>query len=137
MSQMKIHKGEAYEGAPLTIRARVVNASGTAITQASVNALGVTYIVDQYNSEREAELDSDATSIITSTSAGAVSSVVFDTLQSWDVDDTGYNLAFTLPPASFPTGDKYVRVSVWIDPASGDDFPGVIGIFYVWPTTKD
>jgi hypothetical protein len=138
MSQMQIHKGIAYEGAPKVIMARIVGAAATNITQATVNA--ISYIADQYDSEPEAEADSSPTSIQVETDAGAVSSLVFNTLQTdndWEADDEGYNFKMTLPPATFPLGNKWVRVSVWIDPTSGDDFPGFIGIFEVIATTKD
>jgi hypothetical protein len=111
MSQMQIHKGIAYEGAPKVIMARIVGAAATNITQATVNA--ISYIADQYDSEPE-QTDND-----------------------WEADDEGYNFKMTLPPATFPLGNKWVRVSVWIDPTSGDDFPGFIGIFEVIATTKD
>jgi hypothetical protein len=135
MSEMRIHKGTAYEGVGKVIRSRIVNYADTDITQASVTA--ITYLVDQYDSEREAEEDSNATSIQTITSSGTVSSLVFNTLQAWDVDDDGYNFQHTLPAASFPTGNKWVRVEEWIDATSGEDFCGGIWIFEVKATGKD
>jgi hypothetical protein len=135
MSEMRIHKGIAYEGVGKVIRSHIVNYADTDITQATVTA--ITYLVDQYDSEREAEGDSGATSIQVEVTAGSVASLVFNTLQAWDVDDDGYNFQLTLPAASFPTGNKWNRVEVWIDPTSGEDFCGGIWIFEVKATGKD
>lgn len=129
------HEKTVREGVPATAKAYVTNIAEAAITQATVNA--VTYIAKQYNSRDEAEADSDATVIQTETSAGAVASTVFDTLQAWDVDSTGFNLKVTLPAATFPTGGKFVHVEVWIDPTSGEDFIGFSGIFEVVSTLRD
>lgn len=135
MSEMKIHKGIAYEGVPKVLRSRVVNAAGTNITQAVTTA--VTYIVDRYDSEEEAELDQNPTSVTAESNSGAVASLIFDTLQTWDEDSTGYNFQHTLPAASFPVGDKWYRIEEWIDATSGEDFPAGIWILYCHPTTKD
>lgn len=121
MSHPKYLKAKVFEGSPCTLYARVEGgAAGTPITQATISA--ITYIVDQYDSEREAERDQNPTSISIEGSAGSVSSIVFDTLQTWDVDDEGYNVAFTVPASKFPEGDKYNVVELWFDPTSGDDF---------------
>lgn len=138
MSQMKIHRDLAYEGTPKVVMARIVGAAAANITQATITA--ITYIVDQYDSEPDAEADSGATSVQTETSAGSVSSLVYDTLQTdndWDADDSGYNFKLTLPAASFPVGGKWNRVEVWFDPTSGEDFLGFVGIFEVLSTAKD
>ena len=138
MSQQKIHRGIAYEGTPKVVMARVVGAAATAITQDSINA--ISYIADQYDSEDEAVRDSNPTSIQTETSAGSVASLVYNTMQTdndWEADDTGYNFKLTLPPATFPAGNKWVRVEVWCDPTTGDDFIGFVGVFEVVATTKD
>jgi hypothetical protein len=135
MSEMRIHKGVAYEGVGKVIRSCIKNYADTNITQATVTA--ITYLVDQFNSEKEAEECSSPTEITAETSAGSVSSLVFDTLQSWDVDDDGFNFQLTLPAASFPTGGKWNRVEVWVDPTSSEDFCGGIWIFEVLSTGRD
>ena len=138
MSTPKIHRDIAYEGVPKVVMARVVGAAATNITQSTVSSLS--YIVDQYDSEDDAVQDANATSVTTETSLSPVSSYVYNALQTdndWDADGTGYNLKVTLPAASFPAGNKWNRVEIWVTPTSGEAFPGFVGIFEVIATTKD
>jgi hypothetical protein len=135
MSEMKPHKGICYEGVPKVIRSYISNAAAAAITQASTTA--VTYIVDQYDDYDDAIDDNNATSIQTEVTAGSVSSLIYDTAQSWDEHDTGYNFQMTLPAASFPTKGKWYAVEVWVDPASGEDFIGGQWFFECQATRKD
>ena len=123
MAQQKLFKAKVFEGSPLTLMARVVGAAGTNITQASLSE--IKYIVDQYNSESEAEKDTNPTVVQTEVDAGAVSSLVYDTLQTdndWEADTTGYNFKLTIAASKFPVGDKWNGVEVWFNPTSGDDF---------------
>jgi hypothetical protein len=138
MSQAKIFRGTCFEGAPKVLMARVQGAAATNITQATVTALS--YTVDQYDSEDDALADENATSVATSTALTPVSSYVYDTLQTdndWQADSSGYNFKFTAPAASFPAGSKWVRVEVWVDPTSGEDFPGGVFVLEVLATAKD
>lgn len=114
-----------FEDAPIVLMDRVKNIAGDYITQASVST--ITYRVDAYSSQRDAETCSNATEVTDDTSL-TVSAVVYDTLQTaapWDstADSAGYNFRFTLPAASRPVGDKWHRVEVVITPSTGDAFP--------------
>lgn len=138
MSKMKIHEDICYEGVPKVIMSHVVGVAATAITQAVITA--VTYIVDQYASRDDAMADANATSVTAETSAGSVSSLVYDSLQTnndWEADSSGYNFKFTVPAASFPTGGKWYRVEVWMDPVSGEDFLAGVWVFECLATARD
>lgn len=138
MTQAKIYRGTCFEGVPKVLMARVQGAAATNITQATVTALS--YTVDQYDSEDDAIADANATSVATSTNLTPVSSYVYDSLQTdndWQADTTGYNFKFTAPAASFPVGNKWVRVEAWVDPTSGEDFPAGVWVLEVLATAKD
>jgi hypothetical protein len=135
MSEMTIHKGECFEGVGKVIRSRVVNYADADITQASVTA--ITYIFNQYPDADDAEADANATPVQIEVTAGTVSSLVFNTLQTWPDDENGYNFAMTLPAASFPVGGKFYRVEVWIDPTIGEDFLAGIWILECHATARD
>lgn len=123
MNRTKYAQG--FEDAPIVLMDRVKNIAGAYITQASVST--ITYRVDAYSSQRDAETCSNATEVTDDTSL-TTADVVYDTLQTaapWDstADATGYNFRFTLPAASRPVGDKWHRVEVIITPTSGDAYP--------------
>lgn len=114
-----------FEDAPIVLMDRVKNIAGAYITQAAVST--ITYRVDAYSSQRDAETCSNPTEVTDDTSL-TKTDVVYDTLQTaapWDstADATGYNFRFTLPAASRPVGDKWHRVEVIITPTSGDAYP--------------
>jgi len=113
------------EDAPIVLMDRVKNIAASYITQASVST--ITYRVDAYSSQIDAEKCSNGTEVTDDTSL-TISAVVYDTLQTaapWDstADATGYNFRFTLPAASRPVGDKWHRVEVIITPSTGDAYP--------------
>jgi hypothetical protein len=127
MSTSKAIRGECKENSGKTVRARIVGHADTPITQASLTTFK--YRIDRYASVDEAESDTGATSVIGET-ALTIASVIFDTLQPWDVDDaahpgpdglSGYNMAHALPASSFPEPGWY-RIEYWADPVSGEDF---------------
>jgi hypothetical protein len=131
---LKIKDGECLEDAPKVVLARVLGANRAAITQASLSAL--TYIVKRYASDQAAEVDSDGTSIVTETTL-TIADCVFDALQSWDEDSTGYNLQVTLPASAFATAGYFYRADIWATPTSGDRFPAAIVILNCKATIRD
>jgi hypothetical protein len=120
----QIRRGEGFEDGPGEVMDRCKGLTGAYITQSSLSS--VTYRVDQYESESDAERCVNGTEVIDDT-ALTVSAVVFDTLQTaapWDStkDAVGYNLRFTLPGTARPTGNKWHRVEV-IGVSGGISFP--------------
>lgn len=118
----------AYEDAPVEIMDYCKNLSGAAVTQSSLSAL--TYRVDEYASDQDAELCRDGTEIVDDTTL-PIASAIYDTLQTgapWDTaHGAGYNMRFTLPGATRPTGNKWHRVEV-IGTASAVPFPMAVWI---------
>lgn len=106
-------KGTA--GNPLELSARIQGAGQTNITQAALSA--ITYRTWKYESQRDAERDSNGTEVSTSASL-TISAVVHDTLQAWSADSTGYNFKFTLPGVRRPTDNTWTRVDITFDPAA-------------------
>lgn len=107
-----IIKGVAYEDGAVVLMARVANATGTNITQASVT--GITYKVFDL-------LDNSQVATGTLT----VSAVVFDTLQTptiWTADTTGYNFRVDPAKTTLPNGGTTYRFEYLVDPTSGEDF---------------
>lgn len=50
------------------------------------------------------------------------SEVVLDELREWEVDDTGYNVHFSLPGSYFPNGGRTYRVEVKVTPLESNAF---------------
>jgi hypothetical protein len=50
----------------------------------------------------------------------APDSVLYDTLQPWNVDDVGYNARVEVLASYLPTGGKTYRVEVKVYPTSGE-----------------
>lgn len=135
MSHSKPFYGECQEGSGKTLRARIVGHADTPITQASINASGVKLGVWKYTSIDEAEEDRNA-AVVQAETALTTSAVIFDALQAWDVDSTGYNFAYAMPAALFPDGNVWYRVEVWIDPEIGEDFLGALFFLEGKATTR-
>lgn len=125
--------GKCRENSGATIRARIVGHAGTPITQASLTT--VKYTVQKYADRDDAIKDENGTEVTDETTL-TISSAIFDALQSWDEDSTGYNFAYALPAASFPDGNAWYRVEVWCDPASGEDFLGALFFLDCMATTR-
>ena len=113
--------------------ARIVNASGSYITQASLTA--IKYMVR--------DIDGESSGTLTTLT---VSAVVFDTLQTggaWDADSVGYNFATTIPASAFawtPTLDerdnqatRHFQVDVRFTPTSGEQWVVPFDLT-IWPT---
>lgn len=131
--------GECNEDSPVYIMACIRGAADALVTQASITS--ISYLVKQYSSADDARDNANGTTITSLTSAGSVSSLIYDTLQTgsgWSgPEGTGFNFRMPLPVASFPTGGKWYVVEVWVDPVSGDDFLGSRQVFYCYHTAKD
>lgn len=109
MSGLVIERIAILEDSPVTLRDRVVDASGDAIQQADVSSIAY------------AVRDTADPSTVVASGSLTVASVVYDTLQTggWTVDGTGYNFAATLAGSCFPSGDKIYRVEVAFTMVSG------------------
>lgn len=115
MASDKLTRATIWEDGGATCLARVYGNAGTAITQASLSAIGCK-VFDQ---------DSTAPATAVASTSLTVASVVFDTLQTggpWSKDATGYNFKHTLSSSWFATGNHRYRVEYKFDPASGPDF---------------
>jgi len=106
-----IRRAEGFEDSPMILMDRCTNPNTALTTQSSLSSL--TYRVDQYDSEADADACANGTEVVDDT-ALTIASVIYDTLQTtgWTVDATGYNLRFTLPGTARPTGNKWHRVEV-------------------------
>lgn len=135
MSDFTPYVGICYEDTPKVLRSYVDNIDEEAIDQASTDE--VNYLVKQYDSKSKAEDDIDGTTIQAEATAGSVADLIFDTLQTWRLDDRGFNFQMTLPAASFPTKGKWYVVEVWVTPQAGEDFQAGIWILECLPTRRD
>lgn len=101
------------QGNPATILARVLDQTGTPITQSSVSSVSVTV----YNAE---------TSTSTGSSTPAVADCVFNTLQTgdsrWSTDHIGFNLAVDVDGTALNVGDTTFQVQIEITPAAGEPY---------------
>lgn len=116
-------RGTAWEDSAVVLMARIANASGSNITQASTTS--ITYSVWE---------SGNSTAVVTSTSL-TPSAVVFDTLQTptiWTTDSTGYNFRHDPPASALPNGGKTYTFEYRFDPSSGEDFSVVFEV-----STKD
>lgn len=113
MPAINIYSETIFEDTSLTVMARIKGNAGTNITQASLSSITCR------------SYDSSDTLVVSPTVT--ISSSVFDTLQTedddprWTKDSTGYNFAFTIPAAAFPSPQLY-RVEFKFTPAVGDPF---------------
>lgn len=105
-----------FEDSGFVVLARILGWAGAPITQASITAITCNVY------------DLTTMSLVTSPTV-TVGSTVYDGLRNsatdprWTVDRIGYNFAYAVPAAAFPTGDRDYMVEFNFDPTSGDDFP--------------
>jgi len=107
-----IIEGTVFEDGSAWILLRVVGQDGEEITQASLST--ITYAVTDLADDSE----------IVAATAVAISSTVYDTLQTdarWSADDDGYNFAHALGPTTFPRPGRY-RVEYIFTPVIGFAF---------------
>lgn len=126
--------GEALEGSPVTCRARILGANGTAIVQADIDTI-------EYEVWRVAPpavrglsssqwLPTETPTEVTSTPVEVDPvDVIFDTLQEWSVDATGFNFKLTIPASDLPVialanapKGQYARIDVLLTPTVGEPF---------------
>jgi hypothetical protein len=98
------------QNTPKKFFSRAELVSGSLVTQAALTGTIRVVATDQ----DMAETYSDDTITIGST--------VFNTLQSWDEDATGYNFAHVCPAEAFPSVGK-TTVVYFATPTGGDEFP--------------
>lgn len=85
------------EGVPLSHAHRINSVQGVPIVQAGVASIARKV----RNAVTQVETLSDTVVVATS---------VYNTLQSWDVDETGYNFLDVIPGTAFPDGDSQYEV---------------------------
>lgn len=115
MASSDITKATIWEDGGATCMARVVGVAGTAITQATVSAIGCKVF----------DLTGDTPDTAVATPTVVVASSVFDTLQTdarWTKDATGYNFRYTLAASVFTTGGHRYLVEFKFTPSSGEVF---------------
>jgi hypothetical protein len=119
----RVFRGTAFEDQPAALRHRVTarDATGAAVAgedgfvvlQADVASVAwAAYAVGELT---------QATAIATGTVA--VATAVYDTLQSWKVDATGFNLQVVVPASVFADrGNEVVRVVITVTLSGGTPF---------------
>jgi hypothetical protein len=92
--------------------ARVGDFAGNVLTQADCSS--ITYTITDLNSG--AVLAGHSNVSLT------VADVIFDTLQEWDIDETGYNFRYEIPrnvSEAFPDRDHVYEIRFRITPTEG------------------
>lgn len=111
MEPSDIIETKAFEDNSLFIMARIRNHAGENLQQADLN--GVTCQVY------------DDTDELVNSPTITVAGTVYDALQTtdprWEADSTGYNFAFMVPAASFPSGGESYLVKFTFDPVGAND----------------
>lgn len=86
-SSPRVWSSEHFEAGSKYPRARVVDRDGNVLVQADFSGSAVVRVYD---------LGSTTPSTAIFSNTVAISSVIFNTLQTWDVDDEGYNFQTTI-----------------------------------------
>lgn len=102
-SQPRVWSSEHFEAGTIFPRARVVDRDGNVLVQADFSGSVIVRVFDMSST-------TPSTAVFSNTVT--VASVVFNSLQSWDVDDEGYNFqtSITSNNVSWEGGHVY-RVS--------------------------
>lgn len=98
------------QNTPTEFFARAKLIDGSYVTQAALSSLRLT-VTDENGTVTYTETGIDKTT------------TVFDTLQTWDTDGTGYNFAHECSGAAFPSADMTYRVCYFASPTGGEEFP--------------
>ncbi|HWE03162.1 MAG TPA: hypothetical protein VG326_12200 [Tepidisphaeraceae bacterium] len=107
---MIVIKGRVIAESAAVLLARIQDANGSAITNATVNSINVK-VFDMDENTLAATLDSNTVT-------------VYDALQldgRWTQDAIGFNLAINVPGSAWTTAGPY-RVEAKIIPTAGDSF---------------
>lgn len=105
----KIIRGCVAEDSTATLRARLVDSSDNLITQSQISSISYTVFDD----DLETIIDSGTASVL---------ETIYNTLQTWDLDDVGFNFKHSLLETAFPLGDKVYRVEYKLITVFGDFF---------------
>jgi hypothetical protein len=113
---IKAVTGDTIEGTTTIVRARVVlGETDVAIVQADLSAISYTVY--------------DGTEQVQGETALVVADTIYDTLQTWTVDTTGYNFRAVLPSTTFTDGGgKRYKIAVKL--TFSDD---AVGFFWAKP----
>ena len=94
----RVYEGSFYEQSRPTLLARVVDADGATIQQATTTSIAAS--IREWD-DPSSELSSDVP---------VVADTVFDSLQTddlWQEDETGYNFKYTVPLAKMTEADQF------------------------------
>ena len=123
MADAKCCLAVVWEDCGVIFMGRIVNGSGTAITQASLSTLDyAVYDVTSYD-----EVNDSGTATLVLAGTQTISSVVFDTYQTPSIwtdlgDSTGYNFRVDAPVTWIPAAPKTYRIDFKATPTSGAAF---------------
>lgn len=81
---VRVWSSEVFEAGTKYLTARVVDKSGNVVVQGDFSGSGILKVYDLSTST--------STTPVYTNSSVSISGIVFDTLQTWDRDDEGYNL---------------------------------------------
>ena len=122
MTYVATKRFDGREDTPQVCMARVQGVGGTNITQASITSITCKVF----------DLSGATPDTAETTPTVTVATSVFDTLQTddmWDEDTVGYNFRFTVPAASFSTGDHYYLIEFTFTPTSGDAYTSTFEVY--------
>lgn len=114
---MSVITGSGDERAGARIQALVVLDDGTPVVQADIDT--IEYEVFDVDVDQE----DDAEAEFPTTGDGSIepADCIFDELQPWSEDETGFNFSFVVPAACFP-GESIYRVDFKFTPVDGEVF---------------
>ena len=98
MSNNLTHVRNHPENTALILRARILGSDGSAVSQSDLST--ITYSTFK-------PLSSTPTTAIVDGTSLTISEVVFNTMQSWDRDSTGYNFRAVIPGSQLGDIDQY------------------------------
>lgn len=81
-NDIRIFRGESFEAGTKFVRARIVDKDGNVLVQGNFSGPILQHVYD---------LGSETPDVAVLSNTVAIASTVFNTLQSWDVDDIGFN----------------------------------------------
>jgi len=123
MSKINWLDVETFEDEPTAFAARVVNLAQAAITIATVSSITTRVYLCTSRDNVIAGIGTLVGSPITET----VASVVYDTMQPWSKDSTGYNLKIEPDADVYFASGGWHRIESIVTPSTGQPFPVVWG----------
>lgn len=118
-----IKQASAFEDGGISLLARINGWSGTAINQAYLDT--ITLKVYEYDTEIEANNETQGVQVEDITEEVDIATVVFDSLQldaRWCDTVTGYNFLYEAGAECLPNGGRWYRFEFKLTPTSGAPF---------------